>query len=116
MEKALVPTIDGEGKPPVRLLVLDTEEQEAVVIAQVRRAHVLYSWHDVVRCSTVQDSTLQYVEEHEAAVVAQVRQAQMQYNKQYHMRHGAVVCSTVQCSLLHWSVTQRSAAQCSQYG
>lgn len=35
MEKALVPTIDGEGKPPVRLLVLDTEQQEATVIAQV---------------------------------------------------------------------------------
>jgi hypothetical protein len=35
MEKALVPTIDGEGKPPVRLQVLDSEEQEATVIAQV---------------------------------------------------------------------------------
>lgn len=33
--KDLQPTISGEGKPPVRLLVLDTEEHEARVIAQV---------------------------------------------------------------------------------
>lgn len=35
--KDLVATVSGEGKPPVKLMVLDTEEQEAAVIAQVIR-------------------------------------------------------------------------------
>lgn len=38
--KELRPTVPGEGKAPVRLLVLDTEEQEASVIAkEARRRH-----------------------------------------------------------------------------
>lgn len=37
--KELRPTVPGEGKAPVRLLVLDTEEQEASVIAKVSEKH-----------------------------------------------------------------------------
>lgn len=34
IEKQLLPTVDGEGRPPVRLLVVDTEVQEAAEIAK----------------------------------------------------------------------------------
>lgn len=35
MEKQLIPTISGEGRPPVRMLVVDTEEDEGAIIAKV---------------------------------------------------------------------------------
>lgn len=34
--KDLRPTVPAEGKPPVKLVILDTPEHEAAFIAQVR--------------------------------------------------------------------------------
>ena len=39
--KELTPTVPAEGKPPVKLIILDTEEHEATYIAQVRTKAVL---------------------------------------------------------------------------
>ncbi len=67
MEKALEATISGEGKPPVRLLVLDTEEQEAVVIAQVcQDVHEIMQGSTVLYCTVhyVHDSSLQHCVAH----------------------------------------------------
>jgi superfamily I DNA/RNA helicase len=34
-DKQLIPTVSGKDKPPVRLLVVDTEDDEAAMIAKV---------------------------------------------------------------------------------
>lgn len=43
-EKRLVPTVSGEAKPPVRLLVVDTEAEEADLIAKVSRQLIAVLW------------------------------------------------------------------------